>query len=132
MVTVEHAYGLGRRLLDGVCNAQESGRPPVNANKHHGLTFPAECLSPLGQWAWIDADLFEQLLVAECHGSTLHMSHHALPRHRPKLLDGCQPEAFLLSGRHDGTGQRVLASLLEARRQPQHLAILVTCHSLDR
>jgi hypothetical protein len=75
----------------------------------------------VGQWAWADADLFEQLLITEDHRSSLHMSDYALPRHRPELLDGGQPEALLLSCRHDGTRQGMLASLLEARRQAQDL-----------
>jgi hypothetical protein len=70
-LTMERLNGCGRRLLDGIGDADEARRLSVHGDEHHRLALAPQRLSAIAQRAGVDAERLEVSAIADGHGAAL-------------------------------------------------------------
>ena len=102
--------------LIGSATPRRPATLPSTRDEHDRLPIGAECFRARSERAGIDSELGEERRVPERHRAPLDPALHALARDGANDSAAAESTSPLLGAAHDGRGQRVLASPLEARR----------------
>ena len=114
---------------NGICDTDEAGRLSIDNDEHHGLAIAAKCFGPRGKVSRVDPEIAEERAIPEGGLPAVHFAAHALSGERLETRRLAQRDPPLLAAADDRGGERMLASALEGRGEPQQRRLV---HTLER
>ena len=123
---VQRCNGISGGRLDRVGDREQASQDTIDRQIHHAGTGSAQLLGRNGKNGGIDSDLVHQRGVADRQRGASHLAAHPDAGGRLEALRRLQCQATMAGFRDDRVGQRVLAALVEAGRQVQHLLLSET------